>query len=150
MLRTFKIYSLSSFQVHNIVNYSHHTGCEIPRTTLTIYYILNVRHAFSRLGHNSHYSVEQAPAFLLTTETRPGGNQFASCRREWQPIPGFLPGEFHGQRSLAGYSPWGRKESDTTERLIHTHTHTHTHTICLQVHSWNGVIFNFSGTQESE
>ena len=29
----------------------------------------------------------------------------------------FLPGEFHGQRSLAGYSPWGRKESDTTDRL---------------------------------
>ena len=29
----------------------------------------------------------------------------------------FLPGEFHGQRSLAGYSPWGRKESDKTERL---------------------------------
>ena len=27
-----------------------------------------------------------------------------------------------------GYSPWGRKESDTTERLTHTHTHTHTHT----------------------
>ena len=31
-----------------------------------------------------------------------------------------LPGESHGQRSLAGYSPWGRKESDTTERLTHT------------------------------
>ena len=31
--------------------------------------------------------------------------------------PIFLPGEFHGQRSLVGYSPWGRKESDTTERL---------------------------------
>ena len=29
----------------------------------------------------------------------------------------FLPGEFHGQRSLVGYSPWGRKESDTTEQL---------------------------------
>ena len=35
-------------------------------------------------------------------------------RREWQPTPVFLPGEFHGQRSLVGYSPWGRKESDTT------------------------------------
>ena len=29
--------------------------------------------------------------------------------------PVFLPGEFHGQRSLVGYSPWGRKEIDTTE-----------------------------------
>jgi len=30
-------------------------------------------------------------------------------RREWQPTPVFLPGEFHGQRSLAGYSPWDRR-----------------------------------------
>ena len=34
-----------------------------------------------------------------------------------QPTPVFSPGESHGQRSLAGYSPWGHKESDTTERL---------------------------------
>ena len=32
----------------------------------------------------------------------------------------FLPGEFHGQRSLAGYSPWGHKETDKTERLTRT------------------------------
>ena len=38
-------------------------------------------------------------------------------RREWQPTPVFLPGESLGQRSLAGYSPWGCKESDTTEWL---------------------------------
>ena len=37
-------------------------------------------------------------------------------RRQWKPTPTFLPGESHGQRSLVGYSPWGRKESDTTER----------------------------------
>ena len=36
--------------------------------------------------------------------------------RKWQRTPVFLPGKFHGQRSLAGYSPWGRKESDMTER----------------------------------
>ena len=35
---------------------------------------------------------------------------------------------FHGLRNLAGYSPWGRKESDTTVRVRQTHTHTHTHT----------------------
>ena len=39
------------------------------------------------------------------------------CRRERQPTLVFLPGEFHGQSSLAGYSPWGHKESDTTELL---------------------------------
>ena len=37
--------------------------------------------------------------------------------RKWQPAPVLLPGKFHGQRSLVGYSPWGHKESDTTERL---------------------------------
>ena len=36
-------------------------------------------------------------------------------RRAWQPTLVFLPGESHGQKSLAGYSPWGHKDSDTTE-----------------------------------
>ena len=36
---------------------------------------------------------------------------------KWQPTPVLLPGEPHGGRSLVGYSPWGRKESDTIERL---------------------------------
>ena len=43
-------------------------------------------------------------------------------RRKWQPTPVFLPGESHGQRSLVGYSPRGRKESGMTERL-HFHFH---------------------------
>ena len=41
--------------------------------------------------------------------------------RKWQPTQIFLPGESYGQRSLTGYSPWGHKESDTTERRS-THT----------------------------
>ena len=48
-----------------------------------------------------------------------------SRRRKWLLTPIFLPGEFHGQRSLVGYSPWSHKELDTTEQLTHTHTHTH-------------------------
>ena len=36
-------------------------------------------------------------------------------RRDWLPNPVFLPGKFYGQKSLVGYSPWGRKESDTTD-----------------------------------
>ena len=62
---------------------------------------------------------------------RPGSNPWVRkipWRREWQPTPGFLSGEFHGLRSLAAYSPWGHKESDTTEQHTHTHTHTHTKT----------------------
>ena len=46
-------------------------------------------------------------------------------RRKWQPTPVSLPGEFHRQRSLVGYSLWGCKESDMTKRLTHTHAHTH-------------------------
>ena len=48
-------------------------------------------------------------------------------RRECQPTPVFLPGEFHGQRILAGYGPWG------SQRVGHdwAHTHTHTHTLLL-------------------
>ena len=45
-----------------------------------------------------------------------------SLEKEMATTPVFLPGEFHGQRSLVGYSPWGHKESDTTEQLTHTHT----------------------------
>ena len=45
---------------------------------------------------------------------------------EWQPTPVFLPGELYRQRSLVGYSPWGHKESDTTERL----------TLSLSSESW--------------
>ena len=38
-------------------------------------------------------------------------------RRKWQPTPVFVPGEFHGHRSLAGYGPWGCKELDMTKQL---------------------------------
>ena len=44
--------------------------------------------------------------------------------RKWQPTPVFFPEESHGQRILAGYSPWGHTESDTTE-------HKCTHTACM-------------------
>ena len=52
----------------------------------------------------------------------------------------WLPAESHGQRNLAGYSPWGYKESDPTKKLTHTHTHTcartHTHTcVCTHTHT---------------
>jgi len=46
------------------------------------------------------------------------------CRRKWQPTPVFLPGEAHGQRNLADYSPWGCKELDMIQRLNHNHWQT--------------------------
>ena len=48
-------------------------------------------------------------------------------RRKWKPTPVFLPGDFHGQRSLAGYSPCGHKESDTTEHTSMKQNKMHHH-----------------------
>ena len=42
--------------------------------------------------------------------------------RKWLSTSVFMPGKFHGQRSLVGYSPWSCKEFDVAE---HTHTHTY-------------------------
>ena len=44
-------------------------------------------------------------------------------RRKWQPTPVFLPGEFHGQRSLVGYSPWCHTVGHDWSNLAYTHTH---------------------------
>ena len=52
-------------------------------------------------------------ATFLTKE----GHRMLLWRRQWHPTPVLLPGKSHGRRSLAGCSPWGRKESDVTERL---------------------------------
>ena len=62
-------------------------------------------------------------------------------RRKWQPIPVFLPGKSHGQRSLSGYSPWACKDSDMTEPSMHTHTHTHTPQVLVSACGvpWTGI-----------
>ena len=62
---------------------------------------------------------------------RPGFNSWVGkvpWRRKWQSTPALLPGKSHGWRSLIGYSPWGRKESDMTERF---------HYSLLPRHSWS-------------
>ena len=54
---------------------------------------------------------------------RPRFNPWVSkttWRRKWLTTPVFLPGEFHGQRILSGYSPWVRKKSDMTGRVTHS------------------------------
>ena len=57
------------------------------------------------------------------TQVRPLGWE-APLEKGMAPTPVFLPGELHEQRSLVGYSPWGCKELDTTERLTHFHIFT--------------------------
>ena len=57
--------------------------------------------------------VKSPPALQETQDLSLGWKIFWS--RKWQPTPGFLPGKFHGQRSMGDYSPWGHKELDTNE-----------------------------------
>ena len=63
-------------------------------------------------------------------------------RRGWLPTPVFWPGELHGQRSLAGYSPWGHREADSTEQLKHTQGHIINMSLILGHTMWtfSGVI----------
>ena len=59
---------------------------------------------------------------ILSTECC-GAHIFSNYSFLWQPTLVFFLGKSHGQRSLVGYSPWGCKESDMTQRLTHTHNH---------------------------
>ena len=61
-------------------------------------------------------------------------------RRKWQPTPVFLPEKFYGQRSLAGYSPWGLKESVSTERLS-----THACTVFSKLHEMYSALYSKLG-----
>ena len=63
-------------------------------------------------------SLTEKPGRPQTTGLqRIGHYQSAPRRRQWHPTPVLLLGKSHGRRSLVGCSPWGREESDTTERL---------------------------------
>ena len=57
--------------------------------------------------------IKNPPANAGDTGSIPGSGR-SPGEGERQPTPVFLPGKFHGQRSLEGYSPWGHKESDMT------------------------------------
>ena len=68
------------------------------------------------LPSNSHQNVLYLPANIRDMGFIPGLGR-STGGGKWQPTPIFLPENFLGQRSLTGYSPWGHKESDMTERL---------------------------------
>jgi len=89
---------------HHGRNHDLHTGSqyETPESSLVV---LMVKNLFANTGD------------IRDAGSTPGLGRFP-WRREWLPTLIFLPGEFHGQRSLVGYSPWGRKELDRTEHEI--------------------------------
>ena len=77
-------------------------------------------------------------------------------RRKWQPTPVFLPGESHGQRSLAGYSPRGCEGSDTTKHSMQTHmkcmyicTYRRVY-MCMCIHTYTERELLFSYTWSTE
>ena len=74
--------------------------------------------AIGRLGSPGGSSGKE-PAGQCRRERCESGSKVGKILwlRKWQPSPGISPGEFHGQRNLVGYTPWGCKKSDMTERL---------------------------------
>ena len=79
-----------------------------------------VRHDWVTSLHFTSKAYHSAKGFFSSSDSKESGRFWVRkilWRREWQPTPVFLPGEFHGQRSLVGSSPWGHKESDIMEWL---------------------------------
>ena len=72
--------------------------------------------SFSREGFPAGSDSKEFACIAKDLGSISGSGRFP-WRRKWQPTPVFLPGEFHGQRSLVGYSPRVRKELDMTEQL---------------------------------
>ena len=72
--------------------------------------------AFHCLSHNEYFEGDCRGGRAVELRW----SRERAWRREWQPIPVFLPRKSYGQKNLAGYSPWGRKESNMT--LTHAHT----------------------------
>ena len=67
-------------------------------------------------------------------------------KRAWQPTPVFLPGESHGQRSLVGYSPWGRTKTNTTEATELSMQHAITESLKDVNHNlFCDTLYNLSG-----
>ena len=93
----------------------------VPGKTLSLQTIMMLS------GASQVLVVKDPPANARDTGLIPGSGRFPRVGNGNPLQPIFLPGKSHRQRSLVGYSPWGRKESNTTEP-----THTHTHTQCFQ------------------
>ena len=88
--------------------------CSAPNLTSKIYTRIHTHtHTHTHTEASQVALVVKKPACQFRRLKRLGFNPWVrkiSWRRAWQPTLVFLPGEFHGQRSLVGYSPWGHKE----------------------------------------
>ena len=97
-----------------------HTNFIITQQIQSI--IISVYNQYKNYWHISH-------SVALSLKLECTSNLY--WRRKWQPTPAFLPGKSQGLRILVGYSPWGCKGSDTTERL---HFTSNLHTLIKTSH----------------
>ena len=84
-----------------------------PNFWYSAFFLVKLSHSYMTTGKTTPLDLWQQKMVSLLLISCLG----LSRRRQWQPTPVLLPGKSHGRRSLVGCSPWGRKESDTTERL---------------------------------
>ena len=100
---------------------------------------------FIIFGRQNNGSPKDVPGGSVVRMHLPNAGDVSSnpVRRKRQPTPILLPGKSHGQRSLAGYSPWGREESDTTEwARTHAGTDTMYFTANNKPEPWDGKDFS--------
>ena len=106
-----------SFQIHHIFCYLRYSNTTVPAMEISLGSL-----------HEINWIAPDFAVKMTEVEEKQKGSLFmyhfyeGNWRRKWQLTPMFLLGEFLGQRSLAGYSPWGRKESEPTEWLSLTHS----------------------------
>ena len=94
---------------------------EVPQTKQA-YYSPSPCGVFVEYSFKGGFQVKNWPAIQETQETQvPPLGWEDPLEEDVTPIPVFSPGDFHGRRSLAGYSPEGRKESDMPEAPEHAH-----------------------------
>ena len=149
MILVFCMLSLSQL-FHSPLSLSSR-GCLVPLHFLPLeWYHLHIREGN---GTPLQYSCLETPMDggarcaavhgVAKSRTRLSDFTFTHWRRKWQPTPVLLPGKSQGRRSLVGCSPWGRYESDTTERL-------HFHALEKEMATHSSVLaWRIPGTGES-
>ena len=103
-------------QQSNQVSRALKTRGNTPKYRLIFHSTFTGRAAAKNKGRISRYLANKCST-ASRTECFSEVPTSAFLEKAMAPTPAFLPAESHGRRSLVGYSPWGRKESDTTERL---------------------------------
>ena len=90
---------------------------ELPKKDFKAATIKKLQTGSNDLGFPGDAVVKNLPTLQEMHAGSISGSGRPPQNRKQQPTPIFLPGKLHGERSLAGYHPWGHKESDMTERL---------------------------------